>query len=45
MNRKWMKLKNKLKNYVKCENYVNSVFCKLCKNEMYVKFVNYWKYG
>ena len=30
-----------------CKNneiYVNYIFCKLCKNETYVKFVNYVKY-
>ena len=29
---------------VKYEVYVNYVFCKLCKNRIYVKNVNYAKY-
>ena len=31
-------------NYAKYEK-INSVFCKLCKNEKYVKIANYVKYG
>ena len=29
----------------KYERFVNHVFCKLCKNVIYVKIVNYVKYG
>ena len=31
--------------YVKHEDYVNYVFCKLCKNEIDEKNVNYVVYG
>ena len=31
--------------YVKCEMYLNYIFCKLCKNGIYVTNVNYVKYG
>ena len=37
-------MNNKFRKYVKYEIYVNYVFCKLCKNEIYVKLVNYVKY-
>ena len=38
-------INNKVQNYIKYDNYVNYVFCRLCKDEIYVKNVDYVKYG
>ena len=37
-------MNNKLWKHVKYEIYVNYVFCKLCKNEIYIRIENYVKY-